>query len=114
MPRVTVSVRVRLGTVLDLADGKTRSALRVSGHRLLDAPWRQEQQAGREAFTQPLGRLVHELGWEGLLVPSAARRGGMNLIVYPRIYPGGAPWRSSTWVSCRAEMRRYANLHADL
>jgi RES domain-containing protein len=83
MPRVTVSVRVRLGRVLDLADGKTRSALRVSERRMLDEPWREEQKAGREALTQALGRLSHELGWEGLLVPSAARKEGMNLIVFP-------------------------------
>jgi RES domain-containing protein len=69
--------------VLDLADGKTRSALRVSKRRMLDEPWREEQKAGREALTQALGRLSHELGWEGLLVPSAARKEGMNLIVFP-------------------------------
>jgi RES domain-containing protein len=83
MPRVTVSVRVRLGRVLDLANGKTRSALRVSERRMLDEPWREEQKAGREALTQALGRLAYELGWEGLLVPSAARKEGMNLIVFP-------------------------------
>ncbi len=83
MPRVTVSVTVRLGTVLDLAEGKRRSALRLSERRMLDEPWREEQKAGREALTQALGRLARELGWEGLLVPSAARRGGMNLIIFP-------------------------------
>jgi filamentous hemagglutinin len=83
MPRVTVSVRVRLGTVLDLTDGRTRSRLRVSERRMLDEPWREEQKLGREALTQALGRLAHELGWEGLLVPSAAMKGGTNLIVFP-------------------------------
>ncbi|MFI5455497.1 MAG: RES family NAD+ phosphorylase [Isosphaerales bacterium] len=83
MPRVMVSVSVRLGTVLDLTDWKTRSALQVSERRMLDEPWREEQNANREALIQALGRLGHELGWEGLLVPSAARRGGMNLIVFP-------------------------------
>jgi RES domain-containing protein len=83
MPRVMVSVRVRLGTVLDLTDGKTRSALRVSERRMLDEPWREEQKVGREALTQALGRLGHELGWEGLLALSAGRRGGVNLIIFP-------------------------------
>jgi len=78
-----VSVSVCLGTVLDLTDGKTRSALRVSGRRLLDELWREEQEAGKEALTQALGHLAHELGWEGLLVRSAANRGGANLIIYP-------------------------------
>jgi RES domain-containing protein len=83
MPRVTVSVRARLLRVLDLTDGKTRSALRVSERRMVDEPWRDEQNAGREALTQALGRIGHELGWEAFLVPSAARREGLNLIIFP-------------------------------
>jgi RES domain-containing protein len=39
MPRVTVPVRVRLGRVLDLTDGPTRFALRVSARRMLHEPW---------------------------------------------------------------------------
>ena len=50
---------------------------------MLDEPWREEQKAGREALTQALGRIGHELGWEAFLVPSAARRGGVNLIIFP-------------------------------
>jgi RES domain-containing protein len=83
MPRVTVSVRARLVRVLDFTDGKTRSALRVSERRMLDEPWREVQKAGREALTQALGRIGHELGWEAFLVRSAARRGGANLIIFP-------------------------------
>ena len=83
MPRVIVSVRVRLATVLDLTDGKTRSALRVSERRILDEPWREAQKAGREALAQALGRIGHQLGWEAFLVPSAARRGRANLIIFP-------------------------------
>jgi RES domain-containing protein len=83
MPRVTVSVRVRLQKVLDLTDGAIRSAIRVSERRMIGEPWREKQQAGEEALTQALGRLAHELDWEGLLAPSAASRGGVNLIVFP-------------------------------
>jgi hypothetical protein len=90
MPRVTVSVRVRLVRVLDLTDGPTRSALRVSARRMLDKPWREEQAAGREALTQAIGRLAHELGWEGLLVPSAARKRGVNIILFPDNFARGS------------------------
>jgi RES domain-containing protein len=90
MPRVTVSVRVRLARLLDLTDGAIRSALRVSARRMLDEPWSEEQAAGNEALTQGIGRLGNDLGWEGLLVPSAARRGGVNLILFPDNLAGGS------------------------
>ena len=83
MPRVTVAVRVELSAVLNLTDAAIRSALRVSQRRMLAEPWRAIQAAGREALTQLLGRRTHETGCEGLLVPSAARKGGANLIVFP-------------------------------
>ena len=83
MPRVTVAVRVEPSRALDLTNGAPRSALRVSERRMLREPWREEQAAGREALTQALGRLAHELGWEALIVPSAARRRGVNLIILP-------------------------------
>jgi RES domain-containing protein len=83
MPRVTVSVMARLQHVLDITDGTTRLALRVSEHRMITESCREAQSARREAITQALGRLGHELGWEGFLVPSAVRSGGLNLIVFP-------------------------------
>jgi RES domain-containing protein len=83
MPRVLAAIRVRLIKVLDLTDGQTRSLLRVSERRMLNEPWRQEQLTGREALTQALGRLGHDLGWEGFLAPSAARRAGVNLVIFP-------------------------------
>ena len=83
MPRVTVAVRIEINTVLDLTDAAIRSVLRVSKRRMLTEPWRAEQAAGQEALTQALGRLAHQSGCEALLVPSAARKGGVNLIVFP-------------------------------
>jgi RES domain-containing protein len=83
MPRLTASVRVRLGRLLDLTHGPTRSPLRVSARRMIEEPWRELQAEGREAITQALGRLAWEIGLEALLVPSSARPGGMNLIHFP-------------------------------
>jgi RES domain-containing protein len=83
MPRVTASIRVRVNNVLDLTDGTTRSALQISARRMLEEPWRDKQAGGKEALTQALGRLAFELAWEALVVPSAARTNGINLILFP-------------------------------
>ena len=65
MPRVTVSVRVRLGTVLDLTNGRIRSTLRVSERRMLDEPWREEQKVGRECLHRPWDALPTSLVGKG-------------------------------------------------
>src|SRR5436853_7828651 len=75
-----VSRNVSLGHYLSEELG---TSFAVSERRLLDEPWRQEQESGREALTQAIGRLSFEGNWEGLLVPSAARKDGVNLIVFP-------------------------------
>jgi RES domain-containing protein len=83
MPRVIVSLQAKLERALDLRDGDTRRVLGVSERRMLDEPWREKQKKGREALTQAIGRLAFEADIQGLLVPSAARRGGFNLILFP-------------------------------
>jgi hypothetical protein len=69
--------------VLNLTDDLIRRALRLPVRRLVTEPWREEQEAGREALTQAMGRIAFETNWEGLLVPSAARKDGRNLIIFP-------------------------------
>jgi RES domain-containing protein len=83
MPRVIVALEAKLERALDLRDGGVRRLLAVSENRMLTEPWREEQKKGREALTQALGRLVFALDFQALLVPSAARRGGSNLILFP-------------------------------
>ena len=83
MPRVIVALEGKLQRVLDLTDAPTRRVLGVSTRRLLDEPWREEQKKKREALTQVIGRLAFEANLEALLVASAARRGGVNLILFP-------------------------------
>jgi RES domain-containing protein len=81
MPRVFVSIRVRVQRTLDLTDGHIRSVLRKSHQRLTEEPWQEMQNRGGEALTQAVGRVARELGLEGLLVPSA-QRAGKNVVLF--------------------------------
>jgi RES domain-containing protein len=83
MPRVIVALEAKVARVVDLRDGDTRRILGVSERRMLDEPWREEQKKGREALTQALGRLAFTADLQGLLVPSAAHKGGANLVLFP-------------------------------
>lgn len=83
MPRLFAALEVELIRVLDLRRGLVRSALRVSADRLTAEEWWKMQKRGKEAITQAIGRLAWHARWEALLVPSAARPGGANLITFP-------------------------------
>lgn len=83
LPLVLVGVSVRADRVLDLSLGAMRRLLRVSGRRMIEEP----HGDGRESITQAIGRLARSAGFEGLKVPSAARRGGSNLVVFPDRLP---------------------------
>jgi len=83
LPRVMVSFRANLQRVLNLTDAAPRKVLGLSRRRLTSEDWRAFNAAGREALTQALGRLAWEAEWEGLLVPSAADAGGVNLVAFP-------------------------------
>lgn len=92
MPRVIVSLEATLQRVLDFSDGATRRALGVSEQRLLSEPWREVQKKGKEALTQAVGRLAYGAGVEALLVPSAARKGGHNLVIFPANLDAPGSW----------------------
>jgi RES domain-containing protein len=83
MPRVIVAIEANLQRVLDFTAGTTRRWLGVSARRMLEEPWREKQKKGHEALTQAIGRLAYEASVEGLLAPSAARKNGTNLIIFP-------------------------------
>ena len=90
LPRTTVGIAVRLDRVLNLTDDGILNRLNITQADLLRPGWRAVQRSGREAFTQRLGRLAREAGFQALLVPSAAQRGGKNLIVFTDNVPDGA------------------------
>jgi hypothetical protein len=68
--------------VLDLTDRKFVAGIGLS-LTLLRAPWQAHQDAGREAVTQAIGRAACAAGFDGILSPSARRKGGVNLTMFP-------------------------------
>ena len=50
---------------------------------ILNCDWLSEQNGGREALTQAIARSAFENLAEGLVVPSARFRGGVNVVYYP-------------------------------
>jgi RES domain-containing protein len=83
MPRTLNAVAVHLHRLLDLTDGRIRQRLALSWDRMLREPWWEREAADEEALTQALGRAAWEAALEGLLVPSAARKGGVGLVYFP-------------------------------
>jgi RES domain-containing protein len=82
MPVTLVGFRVNVRQLLDVTDRRIRRLLGVAGTQIRE-PWRPSQYAGREALTQAIGRLAREAGFQGLLAPSAVRRLGRNLVLFP-------------------------------
>ena len=90
MPRTFVAIDIRLQAVLDLRIGGIRQRLQLSEERMLNIDWRKEVQGGHCPLTQQIGLAVEQLGWEGLIVPSAADSKGHNLLVFPhKLRAGG-------------------------
>jgi len=83
LPRVLVSIRVNLQCILNLTNQRVRRNLAVSREELLREDWRLANGRGQESKTQAIGRLSWDAEWEGLLAPSRAHAGGVNLVVFP-------------------------------
>ena len=90
LPRTIIGVEVTLSQVLDLTASAVRRRLGVTRTSLTQTDWQKSQDVGgQEAFTQEIGRLARDAGFEALLVPSAATRSGRNLNIFPdRLLPG--------------------------
>jgi RES domain-containing protein len=84
-PKVVVAVRVHLFRVLDLVFAKgLRAKSWLEFPKLMAEDWHKVNYAGFEAQSQAFGRAAHDIGAEGLLVPSARVRGGVNLVYFPQ------------------------------
>ena len=89
-PRYFVSLSFELERVVDLTDGVTRRRIRFSRRRMVETDWRGEMAAGIVPLTQLVGQAAAESGLDGLLVPSAAKRDGKNVVAFPANFQGSS------------------------
>ncbi len=82
-PQLTVLMHWELQSVVDLTNATTRRALKVTKNAIVSCDWSAEQASGTEPVTQAIARAAFENLAEGLVVPSARRKGGVNLVYYP-------------------------------
>ncbi len=71
--------------VCDLTDSRVRRALGFTLRDVIEEDWRSLQKAGIESWTQAIGRGCYRAGFSGLVVPSAQRKGGRNIVLFPDI-----------------------------
>lgn len=77
------SARLEFQALLDLTAPPVLASLGLKPADLTGCDWKAEQDAGREGLTQAVGRAAFELMAEGLVVPSARRAGGVNVVLFP-------------------------------
>jgi RES domain-containing protein len=77
LPRTVMGIKVKLTKVLDLTDARVLRRLGLS-RKILSTDWVKENNEGRDAPTQVIGRAAKNIGFEALLVPSESWH-GMNL-----------------------------------
>ncbi len=83
LPRVVIGIEVKLSRVLDLTGAIIRRQLCIAKKSLIGDDWEKLQNVdNQEAFTQQIGRLAREAGFEAILVPSTVMR-GTNLDIFP-------------------------------
>jgi RES domain-containing protein len=84
-PKLIVVIRVRLNKIIDLAAPKSLgSKAWLELDKLLAEDWHKVNDAKHESQSQAFGRAAHDLGAEGLLLPSARVPGGVNLVYFPQ------------------------------
>jgi len=84
-PRLVIAIEAELTRVLDLTNPDIRRALDLTLTELGAEDWRKLLAAGKESFTQTLGRAVAAADGSGLLARSAVVRRGINVVVFPGV-----------------------------
>jgi RES domain-containing protein len=87
-PRLLVAIEAKLVRVLDLTDPDVRRAMDLTLAELAAEDWRKLQAAGKESFTQAIGRAVAASGGSGLLSRSATVPRGVNVAIFPGVCAG--------------------------
>jgi RES domain-containing protein len=82
-PQTRFTARLEFQALLDLTTEPAMGALGLNTNDLTNCDWKGEQDADREALTQAVGRAAFERMAEGLIVPSARRTGGVNVVLFP-------------------------------
>jgi RES domain-containing protein len=84
-PRLLVTIKAHVTRMLDLTAPATRRAMDVTLAEIGSEDWRKLQAAGKESFTQAIGRAVVASGGSGLLSRSAAVNRGVNVAIFPGV-----------------------------
>ena len=88
LPRTLIGFQVQVACVLNLTSPDICAALSISRRKLQTTDWEMVQEVEHsEAYTQRIGRLAREAGYEALLVPSAVAVGSNLNIFTDRLRP---------------------------
>lgn len=84
LPASLVLIRTKLFQVLDLTTASHRNRLGLTADAMTAGRPPASNGSSHESARYALARLAHAAGIEGLLVPSARRPDGKNLVVFPQ------------------------------
>jgi RES domain-containing protein len=90
LPRVVAAFEFAVDTMFDLTGERILDVFGVALERIEAESWRAARDSGAESTGQAIGRAAWELGLQGLLVPSAERPGGTNVVLFPQRLPPDA------------------------
>ena len=83
-PRVTAAARAKLTKVLDLTNRTVLKHIGFKTKDLIEEDWRGLQKARVESWTQAIGRGCYVAKFQAMIVPSARRKQGKNIVIFQR------------------------------